>query len=122
MNWKTIRLELAPTDEFPNGSVSRGFLIRVPLNEHGRIDEAALSRLPERAQVRRFWSTEPDQKGRVTRANGHLVLRCAGKPDRLLDLNAKLQAGNQVTVLEDGGGGLPFRVRIFDRGALVLNG
>lgn len=121
MNWKTIRLELAPTDEFPNGSVSRGFLIRVPLNEHGRIDEAALSRLPERAQVRRFWSTEPDQKGRVTRANGHLVLRCAGKPDRLLDLNAKLQAGNQVTVLEEGGG-LPFRVRIFDRGALVLNG
>jgi hypothetical protein len=122
MNWKTIRLELAPTEEFPNGSVSRGFLIRVPLNDNWRIDEGALSSLPERAQVRRFWSTEPDQKGRVTRANGHLVLRCAGKPDRLLDLNANLQPGNEVTVVEEGGAGLPFRVKIFDRGALVLNG
>lgn len=113
MNWKTIRLELAPTAQFPTGSVSRGYLIRAPLNDNGMIDEQSLNRAPERAKVRRFWSTEPDERGQVTRVDGHWALRCSGKSDRLLDLDARIRPRNQLTVL-GAEGSLPFRVKILD--------
>jgi hypothetical protein len=111
MNWKTIRLELAGTRDFPVGSVSRGYLIRMPLNESGLIDEVSLAEAPQRATVRRFWSTEPDESGRVVRANGHWVLRCKGKPDRLLaSASPSFSLGEAVAVQETSGPALPFRV------------
>ena len=111
MNCKTIRLELAGTRDFPAGSVSRGYLIRIPLNESGSIDEASLAEAPQRATVRRFWSTEPDESGRVVRVNGHWVLRCNGKPDRpLATTSPSFSVGEAVAVHETNGAPLPFRV------------
>ena len=43
MNWKTIRLELAATREFPTGSAGRAFLLRLPLRDDGSIDEAEVA-------------------------------------------------------------------------------
>src|SRR5438270_13477579 len=71
MNWKTVRLELAGTRDFPAGSVSRGYLVRIPLKDTGSIDEESFAETPKRATVRRFWSTEPDVNGRVVHADGH---------------------------------------------------
>ena len=51
MNWKAIRLELARTSDFPNGSASRAYLMRLPLRDDGAIDEGALDEAPEQATV-----------------------------------------------------------------------
>jgi len=109
MNWNTIRLELAGTSSFPTGSVSRGFLIRLPLKDNGSIDEATLARAPERATVRRFWSTEPDESGRIVQVDGHWALRCNGSPDRVLS-DRHFGLGEQVAVIDSNGAPLPFRV------------
>lgn len=110
MNWKSIRLELDRTGEFPAGSVSRAYLIRLPLDDEDRIDEDAIHLSPARATVRRHWSTEPDEKGTVVRADGHWSMRCEGK-DRLLELNSSpVRLGGQICVIEPGGEVLPFRI------------
>ena len=111
MDWKTIRLELARTHDFPAGSVSRGYLIRVPLNDNGAIDERSFANSPQRATVRRFWSSEPDESGRLVQLNGKWALRCNGRPDRLLAIHCSpLTVGEQVAVVGPDGTPLPFRV------------
>lgn len=110
MSWKTIRLELAGTCDFPTGSVSRGYLIRVPLNDNGSIDDLSLAQTPQSATVRRFWSSEPDESGRVTCSNGEWALRCSGKADRFLLGSGSFVVGQEVTVVGPDGVPLPFRV------------
>ena len=51
MNWRSIRLELARTKEFPEGSASRAYLLRLPLDEKGLIDEQALLEAIESGKV-----------------------------------------------------------------------
>jgi hypothetical protein len=70
MKWKLIRLELAQSDEFPNGSASRAYLLRLPLQDDGSIDAPAISKSPARATVRRFWPNEADLSGYVTASDG----------------------------------------------------
>jgi hypothetical protein len=41
--WNLVRLELAGTSEYPEGSASRAYMLRVPLDDAGLIDEAALA-------------------------------------------------------------------------------
>ena len=111
MNWKIIRLELGRTDEFPAGSVSRGYFVRVPLTDDGSVDEAAIERAPDKAIVRRFWSAEPEQTGRIVRNDSYWALRCEGKPDLLFPLRMPLRAvGEEVTGVADDGRLLPFRI------------
>lgn len=110
MTWKTIRLEMAGNPEFPAGSVSRGYLLRAPLRDDGAVDEFALTAAPQRATVRRFWSTEPDESGHLVRANGHWALRCGGRPDRLIPVESRLCPGQQVSVTGPEGNELAFRV------------
>ena len=43
MTWQSIRLELARTPDFPDGSASRAYLLRLPLHRDGLIDEEALA-------------------------------------------------------------------------------
>lgn len=111
MNWKSIRLELASTGEFPAGSVGRAYLIRLPLDERDKVDQAAFSRHPSRATVRRHWSTEADQRGVIVQADGRWAMRCDGTPERLLELNETgIRPGQQVSVVEPDGRTLPFRI------------
>ena len=110
MNWKSIRLELGSTGEFPAGSVSRVYLVRLPLNDQDTIDDEAMKQTPSRAIVQRHWSTEPDERGLVVRADGHWSMRCHGK-DRLLYLDSTpIRLGGQVSVGEPNGDILPFRI------------
>lgn len=109
MSWKTIRLELAAAPGFPSGSVSRGYFIRVPLTENGSIDEVSLARSPGKATVRRFWSTEPDESGRIERIKDMWALRCHG--ERVLSIRRPLfEVGKEVAVIGSDGTALPFRV------------
>jgi len=110
MNWKNIRLELASTEEFPAGSVSRAYLIALPLDDQDTVDEAAVVRSPNRATVRRHWSTDPDESGLVMRYDGRWYLNCDGK-ERVLDLDSQpVRLGTRVTVVETDGKVFPFRV------------
>lgn len=109
MKWKTIRLELAAAPGFPNGSVSRGYLIRVPLDGNGSIDEATLAKAPQKATIRRFWSTDPDESGRMVRVEDQWVFQCNG--NRLLAIRPRsFKVGEEVSVIDTGGTALPFRV------------
>jgi len=65
MTWKSIRLELEPSRDFPRGSAGRAYLLRLPLGDDGTIDAGALARTPGHATVRRFWPNEPDLFGTI---------------------------------------------------------
>ena len=110
-NWKNIRLELARTKEFPAGSVSRGYLIQLPLDDDDLVDEDELGLNPHRAIVRRYWSTEPDEAGLVLPADGAWAMRCNGTADRRLELDGRpIRLGQQLSIVEPNGATLPFRV------------
>ena len=110
MNWKKIRLELAVAPGFPSGSVSRGYLIRLPLNANGSVDFGALSQAPQRATVRRFWSSDPDESGRVGSVGAErLTLELNGS--RVLAVRpSSFKTGGGVTLVGSDGSSLPFRV------------
>lgn len=111
MNWKSIRLELGSTADFPAGSVSRAYLLRLPLDDGDGVDQAAVTLSPGRATVRRHWSTEPDQRGILIPSGRNWAMRCAGRPDRLLQLEGMpIRLGQRVSVRDPDGNILPFNV------------
>jgi hypothetical protein len=114
MSWKSIRLELARTEEFPEGSASRAFLLSLPLRDDGLIDEWALREAPARATVRRFWPNEADMSGYVVRTpQGWAFSYEVGDHDdeAIFHLeNHAILPGEYVTLTEPDGHLLPFKV------------
>ena len=114
MSWKTIRLELARLPGFPNGSASRAYLLHLPLDEEGRLDEDAFRQAPALASVRRHWPNERDRTGYVIRKkNGWAFSYAIGDPDDedLFPLESHpLRVGEYVTITEPNGERLPYRV------------
>ena len=111
MHWRSIRLELGKTKQFPAGSVSRAYLVNLPLDDFDAVDGAALAQSPSRATVRRYWSTEPDEHGRMVASGSAWAIRCDGKPDRLLRLNGTpMRLGQEVSVVDPDGNVLPLKV------------
>jgi hypothetical protein len=111
MDWKTIRLELAGTRDFPRGSVSRAFVLRLPIRRDGSIDEAEVLRNPSLATLKRLWASEPDRIGRVVRANGSLAFSYGSEPTVCCTLPSQpISLGGYVIVTMPDGGELPFRV------------
>lgn len=113
MSWNKVRLELAQTDEFPRGSVSRAYLMRVPVDDRGMIDEHAILANPRRATVRRFWASQADRNGHVARAAGAWCFCFNGQDGEQLICRLgcePLRTGAHVTVTEADGMPLPFRI------------
>jgi len=111
MNWRSIRLELGQTGEFPAGSVSRAYLIRLPLNDGDHVDVDAVMKSPSKATVRRHWSTEPDQLGVMIRYGEDWAMRCPKTADRVLQLDGTpVRLGQQVSIKEPDGTVLPFKI------------
>ncbi len=67
---KRIRLELARSKEFPDGSAARGYEFVAPLNGDAHIDPALWHKYRDRCRVHRFWGDEEEV--------GHLVHRPGG--------------------------------------------
>lgn len=113
-NWKLVRLELARTPEFPAGSASRAYMLRLPLRDDGLIDEPALRASPAVASVRRFWPNEPDRQGYLIRNDkGWAFSYAVGEDDdeRVYHLETHaFRLGEYVTLTEPDGRRLPFRV------------
>lgn len=115
MSWYAVRLELARTPKFPQGSPSRSYILHLPLLPDGKIDEGVLSKHPAKALVRRFWPSEPDLVGMLVSTNGSgWAFSYRDGPDddeRLFRLSDHdIVAGNYLTVSEPDGDVLPYRV------------
>lgn len=114
MNWSSIRLELARTKEFPQGSASRAYLLRLPLDRDGLIDERSLGKAPARATVHRFWPNEPDLSGYVIRTSGGWAFSYRpGEEDDETVFHLEthpIRLGEYITLTEPDGSRLPFRV------------
>ena len=114
MTWTNIRLELARTEEFPEGSASRAYLLRLPIDQSGLIDEVELRACPARATVRRFWPNEADMAGYVIRTPGGWAFsyRVGDEDDEsIFHLETHpIRVGEYITLTEPDGRRLPFRV------------
>ncbi len=61
--FKRIRLKLARSREFPDGSLWHGYEFVAPLDGKGHIDIEVWKTHREHCRVRRFWQGEDDQVG-----------------------------------------------------------
>ncbi|MBV1698912.1 MAG: hypothetical protein KGK33_12745 [Hyphomicrobiales bacterium] len=68
--FKRIRLELARSKEFPEGSADRGYEFVAPLDANAHIDAALWRKHREQCGVRRFWGDDQEY--------GHLVHKPGG--------------------------------------------
>ena len=110
-NWKQIRLELASTADFPAGSVSRAYLLRLPIADNDHVDREAFRENPDRAIVRRHWSSEPDQLGELIESGEDWIIRCQGNTESRLELDGKpIRLGQQIPLRLGQGTILPLRI------------
>ena len=114
MNWNNIRLELARADGFPRGSPHRCYLLSLPLEATGFIDETSVLASPNRAMVRRFWPSQPDLRGNVVRmSNGWAFAyeRSKDGEERVCDFDTHpIRVGETFAVTEPDGKRLFFTV------------
>jgi hypothetical protein len=61
--FKRIRLNLARSKEFPNGSSRHGYELVAPLDAKGHIDAKLWHEHRDHCRVRRFWDGEDDEVG-----------------------------------------------------------
>ena len=114
MTWKTIRLELARTSEYPQGSAAHAYVLRLPLDADGVIDEEAYEAERDRAVVRRLWLGEPEQSGVLARKRrGWAFSYAPGDDDdeNIFHLETHpIRLGEYLTLTESDGEQLPFKV------------
>jgi len=109
-----IRLELARTSDFPQGSAKHGYEFVAPLNAEGHVDADAWRHVKEKCGVRRFWGDEPVQRGLLHHLGhgwrfeygGHSE---ADEPFFKLDAHV-FRPGQYVSIREHDGVLRPFRV------------
>jgi hypothetical protein len=114
MSWKTIRLELARAARFPQGSAGRAYLLHLPVDEDGTIDEEVFDRTPALATVRRHWPSERDRSGYVIRRGTDWLFSFDDRKDcdeTAVQLPAQtLKPGCEVNVIEPDGESHAYRV------------
>ena len=115
MTWTTIRLELARTREFPNGSPAHAYVLRLPLMQEGTVDAKEFNAQPELATVRRFWPGEPERSGYIIHKRGGWAFSYAlGEDDdeNIFHLESHpLRVGDYLTLTEPDGDKWPYQVR-----------
>lgn len=114
MGLKRIRLELARTPEFPDGSAVHGYELVVPLDSHGHLDPAGFADDKAACTVRRFWEGAHDERGTLVHTRRGWAFSYATGPDDdepifKLDQH-RFTVGDYVTVTEHDGVARPFRV------------
>jgi hypothetical protein len=116
---RTVRIELARTKEYPEGSASHGYEFRVPATADGHIDAVAWRANRKLWTVRRFWKGEEDQHGRLihTRHGTWAFSYAPGEDDDTPFFHLEghlLKLGEYVSIREHEGETLPFRVVAID--------
>ena len=115
MSLKRIRLELARTPDFPNGSDQHGYEFTAPLDDKGHLDSVGWPKAKTACTVRRFWTNTPDEHGTlIQRKNGSWAFSYApgendDEPIFKFDRH-RFTVGEYVTITEHDGIARPFRV------------
>ncbi len=114
MIWNNIRLELACASQFPQGSPHRCYLLHLPLEASGLIDEEMVRATPRRATVRRFWPNQPDLRGYVVKRPEGWAFAYDSREDgdeTVFHLDTHpIRIGECLTLTEPDGERLPFTV------------
>lgn len=115
MPLKRIRLELARTTEFPEGSPDHGYELVAPLDVDGHLDIDEWRSATKDCRVRRFWLGEDDEIGHLvhTRHRAWAFSYAPGEDDDepVFRLERHLfRIGEYVSVTEHDGVTRPFRV------------
>lgn len=124
MTWYTIRLDLARSHAFPNGSAAHCYLLRVPLTDVGTVDAQAIRAHPEQATVLRSRPDEAERHGYLMhRAGAWHFSYAPGEADDepIFHLETHpLAVGAYLTVREQGGEELCFKVARRDEVSLPI--
>jgi hypothetical protein len=115
MTFLKVRLELARTPEFPDGSHNHGYDFVVPLDGDGRLDEEEWRRHRKKCTVRRYWAGEDDENGYLihTRHRTWAFSYAPGEEDDepLFRLDTHVfRDGEYVSIIEHDGVTRPFKV------------
>ena len=115
MSLMRVRLELARSPDFPEGSSAHGYEFVAPLNKDGHIDASAWKTLKDKCRVTRFWGDSPEETGslrhvgRGWRFDYDKSDSSDDEPFFKLDKHA-LSPGEYVSITEHDGVQRPFRV------------
>ena len=115
MSLMRIRLELARTKEYPNGSASHGYELVAPLDKTGNLDPKAWKALHQACTVQRFWGDSEVERGLLAhRRDGKWVFSYQpgdddDEPVFRLDRH-RFAEGEYVSVTEHDGVTRPFRI------------
>lgn len=115
MSLKKIRLELARTNDAPNGDPACGYEFIAPLDETGRFDEHMWQKHRADCSVRRFWQNAQDEHGLLihTRGRRWVFSYAPGEDDDepvfKMDRH-RFQEGEYVSVTEHDGVTRPFKI------------
>lgn len=112
--WSRVRIILARTPQFPQGSASHAYELIVPLDEDNRIDQAAFNAFPARASVQHVVPNQPAKRGAILLRNGRYAFSYApgdADDETIYHLeNHPLGIGDYVTITEPGDEAKPYRV------------
>ena len=98
-NFKRIRLNLARSKEFPQGSSRHGYEFVAPLDDQGHIDVEQWRHHRENCGVRRFWEGEDDEIGLLVHKPGgpeHARWMFDYDPDRADDDESGFRFGSHA--------------------------
>jgi len=115
MALKLIRLELARTKDFPDGSPHHGYEFVAPLKSDGTLDSNEWKGYGQACTVRRFWNGEDDERGQLIHAGkrGWVFSYEAGEDDDepifKFDRHTFTE-GEYVSITEHDGVTRPFKV------------
>ncbi len=127
MALKLIRLELARTPEFPEGSDKHGYEFTAPLDAEGRLDAEEWKTFGQACTVQRFWGGEDDEHGTLvhTRGGAWVFSYAPGEDDDepIFKFDRHLFAeGEYVSITEHDGVTRPFRVVWLDTPPALRDG
>ena len=114
MNLSRIRLELARTPDFPEGSSRHGYEFVAPLTSDSHIDPKTWKEVKDRCEVTRFWDGDEEQGmlrhvGKGWRFDYDVTENADDEPFFKLDRHA-LTPGAYVSITEHDGVQRAFKV------------
>ena len=115
MSLKHVRLELARTPDFPEGSTRHGYEFMAPLDDKGHLHSLDWPTQKGACTVRRFWRGTDDEHGAlIHRRDGSWAFSYApgeddDEPIFKFDKH-RFTVGEYVTITEHDGVARPFRV------------
>ncbi len=114
MTWMRVRIELARSPGYPDGSNRHGYEFILPLGPDGRIDVKSYERAPELCTVHRFWEGGDDSVGEIQRDGNRWFFSYdpgEGDDEPILRFAERIfREGELLSVREAGGTEHPFRI------------